>query len=69
MGLDAHDGEGVCRSLSRGHEEGLKLAIEEILINNLHHVANSTLVSCHYRSRSNIYGALYHHLTEHAQEL
>lgn len=47
----------------------LKLAIEEILANNPHHVAHPKLVSCHYRSQSNIYGALYHHLTEHAQEL
>lgn len=45
--------------------ERLKKAIDEILTRNPHHVAKPKLTTCHYRSQSNIYGALYQHLLEY----
>lgn len=43
----------------------LRKAIDEILTRNPHHVAKPKLTTCHYRSQSNIYGALYQHLLEY----
>lgn len=45
--------------------ERIKLAVEELKEVNTMHTANPNIVSCHYQSDANLYGALYHFLVEH----
>ncbi|MBM7543104.1 ROK family protein [Amphibacillus cookii] len=46
---------------------GIKEAIEVIKADNPLHMASPHVVTCHFRSAANLYGALYHHLLQHAK--
>lgn len=45
--------------------EGIKKAVETIKTANPHHIATPNIVTCHFRSAANLYGALYHFLLQH----
>lgn len=45
--------------------ERIKQSVKALKQANPFHVADPTIVSCHYQSDANLYGALYHYLTEH----
>lgn len=45
--------------------KGVKEAIEVIKQANPHHVASPNIVTCHFTSAANLYGALYHYLIQH----
>ncbi|SEN87426.1 Sugar kinase of the NBD/HSP70 family, may contain an N-terminal HTH domain [Amphibacillus marinus] len=47
--------------------DGINKAIEQIKAVNTVHVANPKIVTCHFRSAANLYGALYHHLLQHSK--
>ncbi|MFP7492478.1 ROK family protein [Terribacillus saccharophilus] len=45
--------------------ERIQQAVDELKEINDFHVAEPKIVCCHYQSDANLYGALYHYLTEH----
>lgn len=45
--------------------ERIQQSVQELKQANPFHVADPTIVSCHYQSDANLYGALYHYLTEY----
>ena len=45
--------------------KGIKAAVELIVTENPHHVASPNIVTCHFNSAANLYGALYHYLLQH----
>ncbi|WP_175073529.1 ROK family protein [Terribacillus sp. AE2B 122] len=45
--------------------ERIQQTVKELKQANPLHAADPTIVSCHYQSDANLYGALYHYLTEH----
>lgn len=47
--------------------KGIKQAIEAIKVANTTHVASPNVVTCHFRSAANLYGALYHYLIQHEE--
>ncbi|WP_017473549.1 ROK family protein [Amphibacillus jilinensis] len=47
---------------------GIKEAIEVIKADNPLHMASPHVVTCHFRSAANLYGALYHFLLQHENE-
>ncbi|MBU5594742.1 ROK family protein [Amphibacillus sp. MSJ-3] len=45
--------------------QGINEAIELIKRENPHHMARPKIVTCHFNSSANLYGALYHYLLQH----